>query len=585
MKYGLLQGFLIVLLIFCPTCLLAADQLHIEVEGVEGDVLDNVKLALAVPPGMVRGGKIDDLWLKLFAKEATDKVAAALQPFAYYNAKIHISLETPAKGVYRLDVKIDPGEPVRVTSATVDVRGAGTNEQSLNELARDFPLKAGDVLKQVKYEDAKSALKSKAVEIGYLDADFTTHEILISKEKNSAIIRLVLDTGPQYFFGKTSLTENTGYPERFLRRYIAFKPGDVFTEAKIVETQYNFINSERFRQVIVIPEKQKSTDHQIPVFVRLKPAPRRRVRVGAGYGTDTGARFTGSYRDLNVFHRGHSLLAELYVAQRLQGVAVGYSIPSGRDIKSATGLQLNLQHEDTVTYNTRLIAAEVNRSRSFGPGILGTVYLRFLQEDYTIGGESSNSRLIMPGIRFSVSRYDNLTRPTKGYRYALEARGTDQYLGSSTGFIQLLADTNALIPLPWRLSLFMRGNVGVTAQNEGLSALPPSIRFFAGGDNSVRGYAYQSLGPRDSSGQVVGGKNLLVASVELQRALFKNWAVSAFFDTGNAFDSFSDIRLYSGAGIGVHYYTIVGALNLYIARQVGVPDPANRIIFTVGFEL
>jgi translocation and assembly module TamA len=585
MKYGLLQALLILLLMFCPTCLLAANQLHIEIEGVEGDVLDNVRLALAVPPGMVRGGKIDEQWLQLFAKEATDKVAAALQPFAYYNAKIHTSLETSAEGIYRLIVKIDPGEPVRVTAATVDVRGAGTNEQSLNELAGDFPLKAGDVLQQVRYENAKSALKAKAVELGYLDAAFTTHEILVSKEKNSAVIRLVLDTGPQYFFGETSLTENTGYPERFLRRYIAYKPGDVFTEAKIVETQFNFINSERFRQILVIPEKEKSTDYRIPVSVKLKPAPRRRLRVGAGYGTDTGARFTGSYRDLNVFHRGHSLLAELYVAQRLQGVAAGYAIPSGRDIRSETGLQLNLQHEDTVTYNTRLIAAEVNRSRSFGPGILGTVYLRLLQEDYTIGGESSSSRLIMPGIRFSVSRYDNLTRPTKGYRYSLEARGTDQFLGSTTGFIQLLANANAIIPLPWRFSLFTRGRVGATAQNQGLTSLPPSIRFFAGGDNSVRGYAYQSLGPRDSTGQVVGGKNLLVASVELQRALFQNWAVSAFFDTGNAFDSFSNIRLFSGAGIGLHYYTIVGALNLYFARQVGVPDPANRILFTVGFEL
>jgi translocation and assembly module TamA len=585
MKYGLLQALLIILLIFCPTCLLAAHQLHIDIQGVEGDVLDNVRLALAVPPGMVREGKIDEQWLRLFAKEATDKVAAALQPFAFYNAKIETSLETPAEGVYHLVVKIDPGAPVRVASVSVDVRGAGTNEQSLNELARNFPLKAGDVLQQVKYEDAKSSLKAKAVEIGYLDAAFTTHEILVSKEKNSAVIRLVLDTGPQYFFGETGMTENTGYPERFLRRYIAFKPGDVFTEAKIVETQFNFINSERFRQILVISEKEKSVDQRIPVFVRLKPAPRRRMRVGVGYGTDTGARFTGSYRDLNVFHRAHSLLAELYVAQRLQGVAVGYSIPSGRDIRSATGLQLNLQHEDTVTYNTRLIAAEVNRSRSFGPGILGTVYLRFLQEDYTIGGESSSSRLIMPGVRFSVSHYDNLTRPTKGYRYSLEARGTDQFLGSNTGFIQLLADANALIPLPWRLSLFMRGKVGATAQNEGLSSLPPSIRFFAGGDNSVRGYAYQSLGPRDSTGKVVGGKNLVVASVELQRALFQNWAVSAFFDSGNAFDSFSNIRLYSGAGVGIHYYTIVGALNLYIARQVGVPDPANRIIFTVGFEL
>jgi len=585
MKNGLLQMLLMALLMFCPTCLLAADQLQIIVQGVEGEALDNVRLALAVPPGMVREGRIDLPWLRLFEREAAGKVDSALQPFGYYNAKIHTSLETPEEGNYRLEVKIDPGPPVRVGSVAIDVLGAGSAEKSLNELAREFPLKTGDVLQQVKYEDAKSKLRAKAVEIGYLDAAFTTHEILITKEKNSADIRLVLDTGPQYFFGETGLTEDTGYPERFLRRFLAFKPGDVYTDAKIVETQFNFINSERFRQIFVIPEKEKTIDHRIPVFVRLKPAPRRRVRVGAGYGTDTGPRVSGSYKDLNMFHLGHELLIELYIAQRLQGLAGAYTIPSSKNIKSATGLQLNLQREDTVTYETRFISAEVNRSRSFGPGILGTVYLRYLQEDYTIGGEDSSSRLIFPGIRFSVSRYDNLIRPTKGYRCALEARGTTEYLGSDTGFVQLLADANTIIPLPWRFSLVTRGAFGATALEDTFANLPPSIRFFAGGDNSVRGYSYQSLGPRDSTGDVVGGKNLLVGSVELQRDIFDKWAVSAFFDTGNAFDSFSDIRLFSSVGIGIHYYTIVGALNLYGARQIGVDNPGYRVVFTVGFEL
>jgi translocation and assembly module TamA len=118
-----------------------------------------------------------------------------------------------------------------------------------------------------------------------------------------------------------------------------------------------------------------------------------------------------------------------------------------------------------------------------------------------------------------------------------------------------------------------------------LSDLPPFVRFFAGGDTSVRGYSYQSLGPRDANGNVVGGKDLIVGGVELQRALFESWGVSAFFDTGNAFDSFNDIRLFSGTGIGLHYYTRIGAINLYVARQIGVPSPGYHIHFTMGFEL
>ena len=129
------------------------------------------------------------------------------------------------------------------------------------------------------------------------------------------------------------------------------------------------------------------------------------------------------------------------------------------------------------------------------------------------------------------------------------------------------------------------GQGGITLLSDPLSDLPPSLRFFAGGDQSVRGYAYQSLGPRDATGQVVGGKHLLVGSVELERALFKDWGVSTFYDAGNAFDSFTEVSLLQGAGVGLHYYTPVGALNLSLARQIGVDDPGFRIHFTVGFEL
>jgi translocation and assembly module TamA len=118
-----------------------------------------------------------------------------------------------------------------------------------------------------------------------------------------------------------------------------------------------------------------------------------------------------------------------------------------------------------------------------------------------------------------------------------------------------------------------------------LQDIPPSLRFFAGGDRSVRGYAYQSLGPRDAVGLVVGGKHLLTGSIELERALFTKWGVSAFYDAGNAFNSFSDIRIFQGAGVGVHYYTPVGGINLYLARQIWVDNPAWRVEFNVGFEL
>ena len=260
-------------------------------------------------------------------------------------------------------------------------------------------------------------------------------------------------------------------------------------------------------------------------------------------------------------------------------------MPDPEDIRNSTALQLNLQRADITTYVSQLISLELAENRSFRKGELGTVYVRLQREDFTIGTQDSYSRLVLPGVRFSGNYYDNPSRPTRGFRVAFDVRGTHQMLGSDTALLQVIPEGSFLLPLPWRLSLRTRAKAGLTLLSDPLTDLPPSLRFFAGGDQSVRGYAYQSLGPRDINDTVVGGKHLIVGSVELERALYTNWGVSTFYDAGNAFDSFTDARIFQGAGVGVHYYTPVGAINLSVARQIGVDQPDFRIHFTVGFEL
>ncbi len=571
---------------FCAPPVWAAEPLRVSVEGIEeGDALTNVQAALAIPPGFIRDGKVEPAWVNQFEQEAPEKVMLALEPFGFYNARVTTSLETVGEGSYLLRVKVEPGKPVVVTEVHVALEGPGADNEELRDIVDNFPLNKGDVLLQQPYETTRNALKVRAAEIGYLDADYSSHEIRISSDKSTARIDLVLRTGPVYRFDGTEIAGAPDYPDRFLRRYLAYKPGDTFSTAKINDTQLNFISADRFRGVIVTPEKEKIHDQQVPVLVKLEPTSNRRLRIGAGYGTDTGFRFIGRYRDVNMFRRGHELSSELYVAQRLQGLGFGYLIPSAKNINSSTGVQLNLQREEVTTYTSSLISVEGDRNRGFGPGLLGTAYLRFLQEDFTVGTEKSSAHLILPGLRFVMRRYDDLIRPTRGLRLALEVRGTHQVLGSDTGLIQFLADGNVIFPLPGRFSVSARGKFGMTAQNDPLADLPVSLRFFAGGDTSVRGYSYQSLGPRDAKGNVEGGKDLVVGSVEIERALFEKWGVSAFYDTGNAFNTFTGIRLYSGAGMGVHYYTRFGAINLYFARQIGVASPANHVHLTMGFEL
>jgi translocation and assembly module TamA len=554
------------------------------IEGIDGEARKNVLEALTLPYGLVKNGKVDQLWLERFVHQADQKVIAALEPFGYYSARITLQLETPKADQYRLRVKVDPGPPVTVSDIHMSINGSGSSESSLTGLTAAFPLRKGDVLLHQSYEQAKQSILSRAQDLGYLDAEYTVHEISVDEAANSARIALVLQTGRQYFFSDITLEGAPDYPDAFLRRYISFAPGDVFSYRKLAESQLQLNNSERFREVTVAAEKEQAREFKIPVNVLLKPLPRRSLRPGIGYGTDTGARFSLRYRDLNVLHKGHELDSLLFISERLQGLATSYIIPSSEDIRTFTSAQVNLQRDDVSTYNSRIIALELARTKSFGNQKQGSVYVKFQQEEFTIGDQDSTSRYVLPGIRFSDNHYDSLVRPGRGFRYALDLRGTDQVLGSTTQLLQLVGEASHLLSLPWRLSLATSAKSAVTFFSDPLSDLPPSLRFFAGGDQSVRGYAYQSLGPRDEKGNVVGGKHLLTGCIELQRAIREDWAVSAFYNAGNAFDSFSDVTLFQAAGVGLHYFTPVGALNLSVARQISVDDPAYRIHFTVGFE-
>lgn len=584
-RAGVTAALLLSLQLWCPSPLRAEEPVEVVIEGVEDEARENVEKALALPHGLVRDGKVDGQWLERFAGQAQERIRSALEPFGYYRARVTTSLTETGEGRYRLSTTIEPGDPVTIDAVQVSLAGPGSTNATLMELAGQFPLKAGDVLIQPDYEEAKGVLRSRAQALGYLDADFTTREIRISPDRTRAHIRLVLDTGPLFRFGDVTITGAPDYPDEFLRRHVTFRPGHPFSYTKLGETQLTFANTERFSEVIVTPDRERASDNRVPITITLKPAATQRLRPGIGYGTDTGLRGSLTYRHLNVLNLGHEFHSQLYLSERLQGIAGSYVIPSPRDTRTYSALQLNLQREDVSTYVSRLVALEGSVNRSMGKGKLGTAFLRIHHESFTIGNEDSSSLLVLPGIRYSEHRFDNLVRPTRGYRFMVEGSGTHQAMGSDTGLIQLRAEGSTIVPLPWRLSLLTRVAGGLSFLNDPLADLPASLRFFSGGDRSVRGYSYKSLGPKDSSGNVAGGRHLIEGSIELQRALFTNWGLSLFYDAGNAFNDLGKIRLHQGAGFGIHYYTLVGAINLYVARQINEDDPSIRVHLTIGFEL
>jgi translocation and assembly module TamA len=528
---------------------------------------------------------VDRQLLEIFQRQIPEKVKTALEPFGYYETKVSSATEKIEKGEALIRVKVIPGEPIRVAAVNVRVTGPGELNPDLKHLIASFPLKVGDVLNQVKYQKAKEEMQNRALNLGYLGAEYVSHVIRLNRGERKAEIDLILETRTKYIFGEVIWEGNPSYPTSFLQRFLDFKPGEPYSDSKIYQTRLNLINSDRFAAVNIRADKDEAQDYRVPVRIHIEPSAPKRLRPGIGYSTDFGARFLLRYQDLNAFARGHEFNADMSIAERRQAISSYYSFPGEGHIDNRTNLKVGFQRELLKPYDNVLWTTEVERARSFGYGVVGSAYLQFRQENFSESGQEGSSSLFMPGLRFSQRRVDDLVRPQKGFRYNLEARGSGEALGAGTNFLQFLGNGNMVIPLSARFSLIPRIQLGVTWEKDPLTDLPPSLRFYAGGDQSVRGYTYHSLGPKDASGNVIGGRNLLVGSLELEYFITQNWSMALFYDVGNAFNNFEDLTWPQGAGLGVRYYTPVGPIRVDLARQINVDNPGFQVHVTIGFAL
>ncbi|MBP1719128.1 MAG: autotransporter secretion outer membrane protein TamA [Deltaproteobacteria bacterium] len=564
---------------------LAAEPIQVLIEGLEGEALKNAQAALAFPSGLVQDGAVNQTLRDIFERQIPEKIRQALEPLGYFSPQVKVNAEKTSEGQEVFRVAVAPGEPVQISRIDIKILGPGEKEKGLRDLAAAFPLKVGDVLHQGKYESGRDGLRSKALDLGYLGAKFPTHLIRVHRGELRAEIELILETGPQFRYGEVTFEGNTLYPQSFLERFLDFKPGELYSYAKTYQTQLNLINSDRFSSVTIEANPEEARDYVVPVKIKLEPSPPKRLRPGVGYATDTGARFSLRYQDLNVFRRGHDFNADLSIAERRRALSALYSFPNPGHIENRTNLKAGLQQELLKPYDTWLFTLEGEQARSLGKGRVGSAYVQFRQEYFSESGQEGKSSLILPGLRFIHRQVDDILRPRKGFRYYLELRGSTDYLGAETNFGQVLANGDLLLPLPYGFSLIPRVQVGATWQRDPITELPPTLRFYAGGDRSVRGYTYQSLGPKDDAGNVIGGKNLLVGSLEIEYALTKNWAVAAFYDVGNAFNNTNNLRLAQGAGIGIRYYTLAGPIRIDVARQINVDDPGFQLHISLGFAL
>ncbi|MBN1957166.1 MAG: BamA/TamA family outer membrane protein [Desulfuromonadales bacterium] len=559
-----------------------AGTLELRIESEPPEINKILESAVTLPETLKTAQPTNRRWLRHYQKQLPQVIGEILQPYGYFNSQVESELSRQ-QDQQLLTIRVTPGLPVRISHLELKVSGPGAQISEIAELAKKFPLQTDDILRQDRYEQGKALLLKNVIDLGFHDADYTVHQVRVFQQENRAEITLHLQTGIRYRFGPTTFQGNSNYPERFLRRYLSYNEGETFSHTKLGRTQLNLVDADLFKTVKVEPDPDHTQGEYVPVNVEIQPAPRQSLRPGLGYGTDTGFRGSLRYRILNLFQRGHDLKGDLLLAEQQQSLITTYNIPDLRRIDSRTQLRIGFDREKNDSYLSRELFAEAEYQRAFNKDFLAGLFLRLTDEYSEIGEDETRAQLLLPGIRLQWHPVDRVPY-NLGVKGSLEVKGALADLLSETSLLQLSLQTSSRIPLTNKFSLLLRLKGGTTWHADTLNELPASLRFFAGGDQSVRGYAYQSLGPKDESGQVIGGNHLLVGNFELEKEFTARWGGAIFYDIGNAFDSLTDYELAQGAGIGIRRYTPIGPIHLDIARQIGQSNPRWRVHLSVGVQ-
>lgn len=575
----------------------AMADIEVEVHGVDGQMLANVLAYLSFE----RYKNSDNLsrdFVERLQERSEREVRSALRPFGFYEPAVTSQVAHQSEGgdqKYVVTINIVTGKPVLVDKVDVVVTGPGATDPRFEAITNSLKIRNGNRLNHADYEELKGRLLRTAATYGYLDARMTRNEMLVDPSAYAADIEIAFETGPQYYFGETTVSQDV-VDESLVRRFLRYEAGQPFDATELLRTQFALDDSLYFSTVEVLPEDRDRQQLTVPIGISAEANRRNRYQFGAGYGTDTEVRGTISWENRRVNQRGHRFRTEMKGSALLQSLDARYIVPIGDPATEKFTLALTGEHERLADIDDRStnFTPSFTHLRSFWGRSwqrVGYVELLNTQSEFITSNRKVAQTLLIPGVSVSLVPDKYLGEALFTRTLFAELRGSHTSLGSDSDFLQIRVQAERVFDLgsSKRWHVLLRGDVGATALSQ-TSDLAPSQRFFAGGDRSVRGFGVNDLSPVEqafdqngnpilnSNGEPVfekvGGKHLLAGSIELVRDLPKNFAVAVFGDAGNAFDTFGDDLMYS-VGIGLRFRLPVVSVGIDIAQALTTPAGSN----------
>ncbi len=545
----------------------ARADIRVSITGIDGAARANIEARLSINRYRDRDDIDQDTAQRLFNR-IDDEVKDAVLPFGYYEPSVKAEFHAEGTG-WHYDIQVDPGMPVYLDKVDISLTGPGADDPAFGAVRSQSLLEPGMRLSHSAYEAVKGEMTRAAAANGYLGAQLLGREIVVDPPAHTADILLQLDTGPRYSFGSIDIDQDVIRPE-LMQRFLRFGEGDPYSATALLRTQFALDDSLYFSSVEVEPGEKDDATLTVPVRITAEES-RWQLALGGGYGTDTQVRGTLGWTNTRLNDRGHRLRFELKASESTRRVDARYDIPIGDPALERFSVEFINKFENIGDLDTSETTLRPSVTR-VGGGWQKVTSLSATRTSTREGGIRTTSKLLVPGLEVASVPEGFLGEALFNRTFSAELIGSHSTLGSDADFLRLDLRMERNFDLNYQWHLLLRGEFGTSLVSR-FSDVPGIYRFFAGGDQSVRGFAYKSLSPeepdpRDPTRMLkTGGRHVIVGSAEVVRDLPWNLAAATFFDFGNAFNSFKDPIEYA-AGVGVRYRLQVASIGLDFAKPL-----------------
>lgn len=548
-------------------------EIDLDIRGATDAVEENIRLHLSKWDELPAGDA------EAIRSRLSPAVTEALQALGYYQAEVNYAVR---RGELVLNVELGPRLDWGKVDIQVTQRGEPVQGAFQNFIA-DHPFTDQQAFTHGVYESFKNELLGFAGREGYLDARLTRTQLRVDLRKQQADVVLHAEVGQRYTIAGATFSE-TRLSEEVLRGIAQVPAGRQYSADLVGEIYNRLLNSGYFAGVNINVDRQPPD--QVYLRVNLEDLARHRVSTGIGFGTDTGPWVKLRWERPALNDRGHNLLAQLEVSQVAQEVVTQYRIPRGQPQDEFVSWDTGWQHKEVEDVETSVLTTGLSYHQVFGDSWRYSLHVDLENETFQQGDlPEETSTYVIPSARISRRFFDgDATDPNFGYRYWLHLGFSDQNLGSDTDFQRLNTGLNTILTFYERHSLLTRLEYGLVQTNQ-FGEVPISQRFFTGGDQSVRGFDFEMISPRDANGDRTGGQVLNVASVEYRYRVLPNWQAAAFVDTGRSYLEDDDVSFddaeqaisfvgddfRTGAGLGVRWKSPVGFIAVDVAAPINDP--------------